>query len=151
MFINLQRQDAWSLHLLNSVHRPINPLSTRSNVFQCQSFLTLSGGSGVPALKSDVSVVTRYICFYAFCFFNFFFTFIVIFIFIFSCVCLYLATHFIHARLYKVPSVAILLFSKYLVLDHWWILCLKLVIQLASVVQCATHVCSCLPPMIYYS
>jgi hypothetical protein len=53
------RQDAWSLHLLSSVHGPICPVSSRCNVFLCRSVLVPGGGNEIPLLKSATVVLTR--------------------------------------------------------------------------------------------
>lgn len=51
--------DAWSLHLLSSVHGPICPVSSRCNVFLCRSVLVPGGGNEIPLLKSATVVLTR--------------------------------------------------------------------------------------------
>ncbi|XP_031248546.1 mechanosensitive ion channel protein 3, chloroplastic-like isoform X3 [Pistacia vera] len=53
------RQDAWSLHLLSGVCGPINPLSSRGNVFLCRSVLVRGGGNEIPVLKSAAVVLTK--------------------------------------------------------------------------------------------
>ncbi|XP_062164828.1 mechanosensitive ion channel protein 3, chloroplastic-like isoform X3 [Alnus glutinosa] len=53
------RQDAWSLHLLSSVRGPICPVSSRCNVFLCQSVLAPGGGNETPLLKSATVVLMR--------------------------------------------------------------------------------------------
>ncbi|XP_052190957.1 mechanosensitive ion channel protein 2, chloroplastic-like isoform X2 [Diospyros lotus] len=51
--------DAWSHHLLNSVHGPKRYLSSRCDAFQCRSFLMPSGGNEIPILKTVATVLTR--------------------------------------------------------------------------------------------
>ncbi|KAL6317087.1 hypothetical protein AAG906_029839 [Vitis piasezkii] len=51
------RQDAWSLHLSNSMGGSITPVSSRCNVFLCRSFL--GGGNEISVLKSAALVLTR--------------------------------------------------------------------------------------------
>ncbi|GLT79916.1 hypothetical protein SLA2020_513840 [Shorea laevis] len=53
------QQDAWSLHLLNSVCMPIRPVSARFNVLVCRSVLLPTGGNEAPVMKSAAAVLTR--------------------------------------------------------------------------------------------
>ncbi|CAN1188748.1 Mechanosensitive ion channel protein 3, chloroplastic [Linum perenne] len=53
------RQGAWSVHLSNSIHRPINPTRSRFQIFICRSDLSRSGGNVIPLLKSAATAVTR--------------------------------------------------------------------------------------------
>ncbi|KAK8597071.1 hypothetical protein V6N12_065547 [Hibiscus sabdariffa] len=53
------RQDAWSLHLLSSVCRPIRPVYSRSDVFLCRSALIPNGGNEIPIIKSASVALTR--------------------------------------------------------------------------------------------
>ncbi|KAK0575456.1 hypothetical protein LWI29_000896 [Acer saccharum] len=53
------RQDAWSLHLLSGLCGPLNPVSSRGNVFVCRSVLVPGGGNALPVLKSAGVVLKR--------------------------------------------------------------------------------------------
>ncbi|KAL4285123.1 hypothetical protein GQ457_16G016710 [Hibiscus cannabinus] len=53
------RQDAWSLHLLSSVCRPIRPVYSRSDVFLCRSVLIPNGGNEISIIKSASVALTR--------------------------------------------------------------------------------------------
>ncbi|XP_034674182.1 mechanosensitive ion channel protein 3, chloroplastic-like isoform X2 [Vitis riparia] len=53
------RQDALSLHLLNSMRGSITPVSSRCEFFLCRSFLAPGGGNEISVLKSAALVLTR--------------------------------------------------------------------------------------------
>ncbi|KAL5777371.1 hypothetical protein ACOSP7_010297 [Xanthoceras sorbifolium] len=53
------RQDAWSLHLLSGLCGPLNPVSSRGNVFLCRSVLLPGGGNELPVLKCGGVVLKR--------------------------------------------------------------------------------------------
>ncbi|KAK3231047.1 hypothetical protein Dsin_002928 [Dipteronia sinensis] len=53
------RHDAWSLHLLSGLSGPLNPVSSRGNVFVCRSVLVPGGGNALPVLKSAGVVLKR--------------------------------------------------------------------------------------------
>ncbi|KAF8411367.1 hypothetical protein HHK36_003916 [Tetracentron sinense] len=53
------RQDAWSLHLLDSVHKPIHSVSSGYNVFICRSLLTPGRGNEIPIVKTAAMALTR--------------------------------------------------------------------------------------------
>ncbi|XP_038886797.1 mechanosensitive ion channel protein 3, chloroplastic-like [Benincasa hispida] len=53
------RHDPGSLQLLQSVRRPMYPVSSRANVFVCRSVLESGGGAGTAVLKSAAVVLTR--------------------------------------------------------------------------------------------
>ncbi|KAK2659916.1 hypothetical protein Ddye_006449 [Dipteronia dyeriana] len=53
------RQDAWSLHLLSGLRGPLNPVSSRGNIFVCRSVLIPGGGNALPVLKSAGVVLKR--------------------------------------------------------------------------------------------
>ncbi|KAL3592231.1 hypothetical protein D5086_010871 [Populus alba] len=53
------RQDPWSLHLQNCIHRSLSPVPSRCNVFLCRSVLTPGEGNGIPVLKSAAMALTR--------------------------------------------------------------------------------------------
>ncbi|GKV33574.1 hypothetical protein SLEP1_g42065 [Rubroshorea leprosula] len=53
------RQDAWSLHILNSVRMPIRPVSARFNILVCRSVLLPTGGNEAPVMKTAAAVLTR--------------------------------------------------------------------------------------------
>ncbi|XP_044511110.1 mechanosensitive ion channel protein 3, chloroplastic isoform X2 [Mangifera indica] len=53
------QQDAWSLYLLSRVCGPINPVSSRGDVFLCRSVLVPGGGNEIPVLKSAAVILTK--------------------------------------------------------------------------------------------
>lgn len=53
------RQDPWSLHLQNCIHRSLSPVPSRCIVFLCRSVLTPGEGNGIPVLKSAAMALTR--------------------------------------------------------------------------------------------
>ncbi|XP_034888400.1 mechanosensitive ion channel protein 3, chloroplastic isoform X4 [Populus alba] len=55
------RQDPWSLHLQNCIHRSLSPVPSRCNVFLCRSVLTPGEGNGIPVLKSAAMALTSLI------------------------------------------------------------------------------------------
>lgn len=52
-------QDAWSLHLVNSVRRQLSPVSSKCKFFMCRSVFTPIGGNEIPVLKTAATVLTR--------------------------------------------------------------------------------------------
>lgn len=52
-------QDAWSVHLVNSVKRHLSPVLSRYNVFFCRSTLTPTNGHEIPLVNKIATVFTR--------------------------------------------------------------------------------------------
>lgn len=52
-------QDAWSVHLVNSVKRHLSPVLSRYNVFFCRSTLTPTNGHEIPLVNKIATVLTR--------------------------------------------------------------------------------------------
>ncbi|XP_058081758.1 mechanosensitive ion channel protein 2, chloroplastic isoform X2 [Magnolia sinica] len=55
----LKRQDAWSRHLSNNIHRPLHSVSSRYNVFMCRSFFIPGQANETPILKAATVALTR--------------------------------------------------------------------------------------------
>ncbi|XP_058069326.1 mechanosensitive ion channel protein 2, chloroplastic-like isoform X3 [Magnolia sinica] len=52
-------QDAWALHLSDTLHRPIHCFPSRYNIFVCRSFLTPGRANEAPILKAATLALTR--------------------------------------------------------------------------------------------
>lgn len=59
ILLHMQLQDAWSIHLVNSVQQHLSPVLSRYNIFFCRSTLTPPKGHEIPLVKTIATAFTR--------------------------------------------------------------------------------------------